>query len=172
MGDRAAFVTIGVLSLVVVGLVGVLMTSGGATRPATFDVGALPLVNACLNTISAGLLVAGWLFIRRRRVVAHVSCMLGAFAVSTLLLLSYVTYHYHAGSRPFGGQGPIRIVYFAVLISHVILAAVIPPLAGLTLWRGLTSRFDRHVRIARWTLPLWLYVSVTGVLVFWMVHLR
>src|SRR5215216_716252 len=108
MNDRVAFATIGILSLVVVGLVGVLMTSGDGTRPATFDVAALPLVNACLNTVSAGLLVAGWLFIRRRRIVAHVSCMLGAFVVSTLFLLSYVTYHYHAGSRPFAGHGWIR----------------------------------------------------------------
>ena len=176
MGDRAAFVAIGVLSLVVVGLVGALMMSGGATRPATFDVGALPLVNACLNTISAGLLVAGWLFIRRRRVVAHVSCMLGAFAVSTVFLLSYVTYHYHAGSRPFGGQGPIRIVYFTLLITHIVLAAGIVPLALTTIyrgWRGATdprAGFGRHVGIARWTLPLWLYVSVSGVVVYWLLY--
>src|SRR5512132_3385941 len=105
MNDRVAFVTIGVLTLVVVGLVGALMTAGGGARPPAFDVSALPLLNACLNALSAGLLVAGWVLIRRRRVTAHMTCMLAAFVVSTLFLASYVTYHYHAGSRAFTGQG-------------------------------------------------------------------
>ncbi len=180
MNDRVAFVMIGVLTLMVVGLVGALMAGGGAARPATLDVTALPLVNACLNALSAGLLVAGWLLIRRRRIVGHIACMLGAFAVSTLFLLSYVTYHYHVGSRPFTGQGFIRPVYFTLLITHIVLAAAIVPLALTTIYRGVRgaiergdptatdpqTRFDRHVRIARWTLPIWLYVSVTGVLVY------
>ena len=171
MNDRIAFATIGVVTLVVVGLVGALMTTDGGARPASFDVMALPLVNACLNAISAGLLVAGWLFIRRRRIVAHVGCMLGAFTVSTLFLLSYVTYHYHAGSRPFAGHGWIRPVYFTLLITHVLLAAAIVPLALTTIyhgWRGVAGRgaLARHVRVARWTLPIWLYVSVSGVLVY------
>jgi putative membrane protein len=176
MNERVAFVTIGVLTVVVVGLVGALMASGGGAGPAAFDVMALPLLNACLNAVSAGCLVAGWLFIRRRRVVAHVTCMLGAFAVSTLFLLSYVTYHYHAGSRPFTGTGWIRPVYFTLLITHIVLAAGIVPLALTTIyrgWRGATdprAGFARHVRIARWTLPLWLYVSVTGVLVYWLLY--
>jgi uncharacterized membrane protein YozB (DUF420 family) len=96
--------------------------------------------------------------------------MISAFATSVLFLLSYVIYHAQAGSRPFQGQGPIRTVYFLILISHVVLAAVIPPLAGLTLWRGLRGRFDRHVPLARWTLPLWLYVSVTGIVVYVMLY--
>lgn len=176
MNDRVAFVTIGVLTLVVVGLVGALMAGGGGARPGTFDVTALPLVNACLNAVSAGLLVAGWIFIRRRRVAAHVTCMLGAFAVSTLFLLSYVTYHYHVGSRPFTGQGWIRPVYFTLLFTHIVLAAGIVPLALTTIyrgWRGATdplAGFARHVRIARWTLPVWLYVSITGVLVYWLLY--
>ena len=169
MNDRAAFTVIGILTMVVVGLVGVLMT-GGSRPSSTFDVAALPLVNACLNTLSAGLLTAGFLFIRRRRIVAHVACMLGAFVVSTLFLLSYVTYHYHAGSRPFGGQGWIRIVYFTLLITHVVLATTIVPLALTTIYRAVRGTFDRHVRIARWTLPLWLYVSITGVLVYWLLY--
>src|SRR5581483_6613781 len=136
MNDRAAFVLIGVLTLLVVGLVGALMVGGTAGRPATLDVTALPLVNACLNALSAALLVGGWLFIRRRRIAAHVACMLGAFAVSTLFLLSYVTYHYHAGSRPFTGQGWIRPVYFTLLITHIVLAATIVPLALTTIYRG------------------------------------
>ena len=177
MNDRIAFATIGVLTLIVVGLVGALMTMDGGARPAAFDVMALPLVNACLNSIGAGLLVAGWLFIRRRRVVAHVACMLGAFTVSTLFLLSYVTYHYHAGSRAFTGQGWIRLVYFALLITHIVLAATIVPLALTTIyhgWRATVGQagFVRHVRVARWTLPIWLYVSVTGVLVYWLLYHR
>ena len=169
MNDRVAFVTIGVLTLAVVGLVGALMATSG-TRPSTLDVTALPTVNACLNALSAGLLAIGWLFIRRRRIAAHVTCMLSAFAVSTLFLLSYVTYHYHAGSRPFTGQGWIRPVYFTLLITHIVLAAAIVPLALTTIYHGWRTRFDRHVRIARWTLPLWLYVSVTGVVVYWLLY--
>ena len=170
MSDRAAFAVIGLVTLVVVGLVGALMAGGGGVRPAAFDVSALPLLNACLNTLSAGFLVGGWLFIRRRRVTAHATCMLAAFAVSTLFLLSYVTYHYHAGSRPFTGHGWIRVVYFALLITHIVLAAVILPFILTTLHRAWRRAFDRHVRIARWTLPLWLYVSVTGVLVYWLLY--
>jgi putative membrane protein len=174
MSDRAAYTTIGLLTLAVVGLVSVLMATGGAGRPAAFDVTALPLLNACLNAISAGLLAVGWIFIRRRRVAAHVTCMLGAFGVSALFLLSYVTYHYYAGSRPFTGQGWIRPAYFIVLVTHIVLAAVIVPLALATIYRGwragFDGRFDRHVRIARWTLPIWLYVSITGVLVYVMLY--
>ena len=96
--------------------------------------------------------------------------MLGALTTSALFLVSYVTYHLHAGSRPFPGQGPIRVVYFAILITHVILAAVIVPLALLTAVRGLKSQFDKHVRIARWTFPVWLYVSVTGVVIYLMLY--
>ncbi len=171
MNDRVAFATIGALTLVVVGLVGALMMSDAGARPASFDVMALPLVNACLNTLSAGLLLAGWIFIRRRRIAAHVTSMLAAFAVSALFLLSYVTYHYHAGSRPFAGQGWIRPVYFTLLITHILLAAAIVPLALTTIyhgWRGVLGRgaLARHVRVARWALPLWLYVSVSGVLVY------
>jgi putative membrane protein len=174
MSDRAAYAMIALLTLVVVGVVGVLMAGSGGARAAALDVTALPLLNACLNAVSAGLLVAGWLCIRRRLIAAHVACMLGAFGVSTLFLLSYVTYHYYAGSRPFTGQGWIRPVYFTVLVTHVVLAAAVVPLALTTIhrgWRaGFDGRFDRHVRIARWTLPIWLYVSITGVLVYWLLH--
>jgi putative membrane protein len=116
------------------------------------------------------LLAAGWLFIRRRRVTAHKTCMLSALVVSTLFLISYVTYHVLAGSRPFTGQGWIRAVYYPMLVSHIILAAAIVPLALTTVYRALRGNFERHVRIARWTLPIWLYVSVTGVLVYWMLY--
>jgi putative membrane protein len=170
MNDRGAYATIGVLTLVVVGLVGVLMAMGGAAQPATIDVSGLPLVNACLNALSGVLLAIGWVCIRRRRIAAHITCMLAAFGVSSLFLLSYVTYHYYAGSRPFTGQGWIRPVYFGLLITHIVLAAAIVPLALTTIYRGWRARFDRHVKIARWTLPLWLYVSITGVLVYWLLY--
>jgi len=146
----------------------------------TLSVSALPTLNAALNGTCALLLAVGYLFIRRRKVAAHRACMISAFVTSTLFLISYLTYHYHVGSRPFGGQdvgsrpfggqGAIRTLYFTILISHTILATAIVPLVLITLYRGLKGRFDRHVAIARWTLPLWLYVSVTGVIVYWMLY--
>ena len=134
------------------------------------DVTMLPAVNATLNSISAVLLVSGFVLVRRGRVAQHRLCMLAAFATSMLFLVSYLVYHAQVGSQPFTGQGPIRIVYFTVLISHVTLAALIPPLALVTLRRGLRRDDVRHVAIARWTLPIWLYVSVTGVVVYWMLY--
>ena len=130
----------------------------------------LPLLNATLNGIATLLLITGYVCIRRRKIQAHRQAMIAAFATSVLFLVSYVIYHANAGSRPFTGQGTIRTVYFTILISHVVLAAVIPPLAAVTLWRGLQGRYDRHVAIARWTLPLWLYVSVTGIVVYVMLY--
>ena len=130
----------------------------------------LPLVNASLNATSAILLTTGYFLIRRGDVKRHKAMMIAACVVSTLFLTSYVIYHANAGSKPFGGQGPIRIVYFTILLTHVVLAAAIVPLALVTLVRGLRARFDAHVRIARWTLPIWLYVSVTGVLVYLMLY--
>jgi uncharacterized membrane protein YozB (DUF420 family) len=130
----------------------------------------LPAVNASLNAIAAVLLVLGYREIRRGRVVRHRAFMIAACFASTLFLISYVIYHAHAGSRPFTGQGAVRVLYFTILISHVILAAAILPLALITLTRALAERFDRHRAIARWTLPIWLYVSVTGVAVYLMLY--
>jgi uncharacterized membrane protein YozB (DUF420 family) len=130
----------------------------------------LPALNASLNATSAVLLSIGWLLIRRRKIEAHRLCMLGAFVMSSLFLISYVVYHANVGSVPYRGQGAIRMVYFAILITHVILAAAILPLAIVTLSRALSRRFDRHRKIARWTLPIWLYVSVTGVVIYVMLY--
>jgi putative membrane protein len=130
----------------------------------------LPGLNATLNAIAAALLVGGYITIRRRRIAAHRRFMLSAFATSALFLASYLVYHYNIGSRPFTGQGPIRVVYFTILITHVVLAAAILPMALITLNHALRARFERHVPIARWTLPVWLYVSVTGVVVYWMLY--
>ena len=134
------------------------------------DVTTLPAVNATLNSIAAVLLVCGYVLIRSGRVAQHRVCMLAAFATSTLFLVSYLVYHAQVGSYPFTGQGPVRIVYFTLLISHVSLAVLILPLALVTLRRGLRRDDTRHVAIARWTLPIWLYVSVTGVVVYWMLY--
>ena len=126
----------------------------------------LPLLNASLNATSAVLLTVGYILIKRGNVRRHKAMMISACVVSTLFLTSYVIYHANAGSKPFTGQGAIRFVYFAILLTHVLLAAAIVPLVLVTLARGLRARFDAHVRIARWTFPIWLYVSVTGVLVY------
>lgn len=137
-----------------------------------FDVMMLPAVNATLNGIAGVLLVVGFLHIRNGRRSAHRRTMIAAFTTSVLFLISYVTYHALRGgmNTPFGGDGAIRSIYYFILVSHVILAAIVPVLAIITLRRGLASRFDRHRRIARWTLPIWLYVSVTGVIVYFMLY--
>jgi uncharacterized membrane protein YozB (DUF420 family) len=134
------------------------------------DYTVLPAVNATLNAISTVLLTVGWLFIRRRKIDRHRLCMIGAFVTSALFLTSYLVYHAKVGSVPFTGQGAIRLVYFAILLTHVVLAAAILPLALITLSRALSRRFERHRKIARWTLPIWLYVSVTGVVIYVMLY--
>jgi uncharacterized membrane protein YozB (DUF420 family) len=134
------------------------------------QVADLPTLNATLNLTAAILLSSGYFFIRRQRVGAHRACMIAAVAASACFLASYVVYHAMAGSRPFGGRGAIRPVYFAILASHVVLAVAIVPLALMTLGRALRGRFDLHVPLARRTLPLWLYVSVTGVVIYLMLY--
>ena len=134
------------------------------------EVRDLPAVNATLNAISAGLLITGWLLIRRRRIVAHRRVMIAAFCVSVLFLISYLVYHFQAGSVRFQRTGTIRTVYLGILLTHTVLAALVPFLAIVTLERGLTDQYARHRRIARWTLPIWLYVSVTGVVVYLMLY--
>ena len=130
----------------------------------------LPGVNAALNATTALLLATGYLLIRRGRRRAHRAVMLAAFGVSSVFLASYLWYHAHAGVVRFTGRGWIRPVYFAILLSHTVLAAAIVPLVLVTLTRGLRADFPRHARLARWTLPVWLYVSVTGVVVYVMVY--
>jgi uncharacterized membrane protein YozB (DUF420 family) len=134
------------------------------------DYTALPTLNASLNAISTAFLATGWVFIRQHRIEAHRACMLAAFVASALFLTSYVIYHAKVGSVPFRGEGVLRIVYFGILIPHVILAASILPLALITLSRALSRRFDKHRRIARWTLPIWLFVSITGVVIYLMLY--
>lgn len=130
----------------------------------------LPAVNAALNALSACLLIGGYACIRRGRRTAHQRCMLAAFFVSVLFLASYLTLRYFVGMTRFEGQGWIRPVYFTILISHTVLAAGILPMAIVTVARALREEHVRHVRIARWTLPLWLYVSITGVVIYWLLY--
>jgi len=134
------------------------------------DYSILPSINAALNATSAILLTLGFIFIRQRAIKAHTMCMVSAFGTSILFLISYLTYHYHTGSTPFTGEGIIRLVYFSILISHTTLAVVIVPLVIITLYRAVRGQFGKHMTIARITLPLWLYVSVTGVVVYWMLY--
>ena len=130
----------------------------------------LPAVNATLNGVSAVLLTAGYTFIRRKNVTAHKVCMGCAFGVSVLFLVSYVVYHWRHGSTAFTRTGLIAWVYYFILSTHVILATAIIPLVIVTLVRALRGRFEKHRRIARWTWPLWMYVSVTGVVVYLMLY--
>jgi len=135
------------------------------------SVSDLPLVNASLTGLATVLLVVGYVCIRQRRIAAHRAAMSAAFATSALFLVSYLIYHAHVGSRPFTGQGAIRVVYYTILITHVILAAAIVPMVLMTMSRALRNQFARHKAIARWTLPIWLYVSITGVVVFAMLQI-
>lgn len=130
----------------------------------------LPTMNAIWNATAAALLVWGYTLIRRGRKLAHRRAMLGAFAASVLFLAGYLVYHARVGSVRFPGTGTLRTVYLVILATHTVLAALVPPLAIVTLSRALAGRFDRHRRLARWTLPIWLYVSVTGVVVYLMLY--
>jgi uncharacterized membrane protein YozB (DUF420 family) len=134
------------------------------------SISELPTLNAALNSLSAAFLCSGYFFIRAKSMRAHRACMLLAFGCSSLFLVSYLVYHYQVGSVGYKGQGWIRTLYFAILISHTVLAVTVVPLALLTLSRALSGKFPQHRRIARWTFPIWLYVSVTGVIVYWMLY--
>ena len=131
-----------------------------------FTIEQLPAVNATLNALATALLVCGWTLIKMRRERAHKIVMLSAFAVSVVFLACYLVYHYHVGSVPFAGPGAVRAVYLVMLASHVVLAATVPFLAGITIYLGLADRRKKHRQLARWTFPIWLYVSVTGVVIY------
>jgi len=130
----------------------------------------LPSVNAVLNATAAVLLVWGYTLIRRKQIQAHRKVMTTAFVTSCLFLVCYIVYHVQVGSVKFPGTGAIRTIYLTILGTHTVLAATVPVLAIITLRRGLAARYDKHRRIARWTLPIWLYVSVTGVVVYVMLY--
>lgn len=130
----------------------------------------LPTLNAILNATSGVLILIGFVFIRRRNVQAHRACMIAALVSSALFLISYLVYHYHAGATRFAGTGAARAIYFFILTTHTILAVVIVPFVLVTVTRALRGQFARHRQVARWTFPMWLYVSVTGVIVYLMLY--
>ncbi len=130
----------------------------------------LPTVNACLNGLSFVLLVAALVFIKRKNVAAHKACNLAALTTSALFLVCYLVYHAQVGSVKFQGQGWVRPVYYTILLTHTVLAGLVPFLAGVTLWRAFTEKFDKHRAIAKVTLPVWMYVSVTGVVIYLMLY--
>ena len=130
----------------------------------------LPTLNATLNTAATLFLIAGYVFIKRGDRTRHRASMIGALLMSAAFLTSYLVYHYHAGSVPFEGQGLVRVVYFTILITHILLAAAILPLVLVTVRYAILERFDRHRRLARWTWPIWMYVSVTGVVIYLMLY--
>lgn len=131
----------------------------------------LPAINASLNGVAAVLLTAGWIFIKRGKVTAHKRCMIAAFCVSAAFLACYLTYHFSVtATTKFPGTGIWRTIYLLVLIPHIILATGMLPFIFLTFYRAYRNDFERHVRVARWTLPIWLYVSVTGVVVYVMLY--
>lgn len=134
------------------------------------SLGSFPALNASLNAATAVLLITGWLLVRKRRLRAHRVAMIAALCMSAAFLACYLYYHYHAGSTRFPGTGAARTIYLSILLSHTVLATAIVPLVLVTAWRGLKERHPAHRHIARWTLPLWLYVSVTGVVVYWMLY--
>jgi putative membrane protein len=161
---------IGAISLFILLVVAALLLIPRELSFNRLDISILPLLNASLNGMSGVFLVMGYLFIRRRQVERHRFCMLSAFSLSTLFLVSYVIYHAMVGSTRFTGQNWIRPIYFTILISHIILAALVLPLALTTFYRAWRNKFAQHRQIARWTLPVWLYVSVSGVLLYLMLY--
>ena len=130
----------------------------------------MPALNAFLNGSSFILLLCGFFFIKRGKITVHKSFMIAALSVSILFLISYLVYHFQVGSVRFTKEGWIRPLYFSILTTHTILAMAVPPLAAITLFRALKERFPKHKKIARWTLPIWMYVSVTGVVIYWMLY--
>ena len=168
MSDRSLAALVYGLSALVCGVVVVLITFPRLLEVEGLDVSALPGFHATLNGTVAVLLLVGYGMIRQRWIRAHRAAMVGAFALSCIFLISYVIYHSQAPATAFGGEGWIRPVYFFVLVTHVVLAPVVLPLALFAVIRAFREEFDRHRRVARWTFPVWLYVAVTGVVVFLM----
>jgi putative membrane protein len=170
MKDRYINVAIALVSIAIPLVIASLFYLKPVGTSVGFDLKILPALNASLNFTTAILLLVGHYFIKRDHIRSHRLCMLTAFGLSALFLISYVTYHSMATETHYGGEGIIRYIYFFILISHILLAATIVPLVLITLIHALRGRFHRHKKIARWTYPLWLYVAITGVIVYLMLR--
>jgi putative membrane protein len=168
-GDRSFWIFNALVSTTAVGFLGwlLLVREGGGVNA---DLGFMPGVNAALNATSATLLVAGFIAIRNGRREIHKRLMVSAFAASAVFLVGYILYHYAHGDTPYQGEGSIRIAYFTILISHVLLSIVMLPMILTTFFLAARERFATHKRLARWTLPIWLYVSITGVVIYFMLR--
>lgn len=160
---------IGILSVVVPVLVSVLLFLPQTGKLGDLDVSFLPHLNAVLNSATAISLLAGLYFIKRKQIVLHRTAMLSAIGLSSLFLISYVIYHYQAPHTKFGGEGAIRIIYFLILITHIILAAIIVPMVLLSVYFAFSEQITKHKKLVRWTYPIWLYVAVSGVVVYFMI---
>jgi putative membrane protein len=167
--DSRIFFIIALLSVCIPVLVALLYYMPKGDEPVSVNVSFLPTLHAILNSLTALALVIGYGFIKRGDQDRHRVAMLAAFVLSSLFLLSYVTYHYFGTSTPYGGQGVLRYIYFFILLTHIVLAAVIVPLVLLTIYFAITGNFRLHTRFSRWTFPIWLYVAVSGVLVYFLI---
>jgi putative membrane protein len=169
MSEKSLSVTVYSLAIIVFLLVAFMLAYPQTLAIGSMDVSGLPRLNAFLNSACSVLLIFGYMFIRKKNIRMHKTMMLSAFGLSVIFLLSYVAYHSQAPATRFGGEGIIKYVYFFILITHIILAASVVPLALFTLVRAWRQEFPRHMKIARWTFPIWLYVTVTGVIVYLMI---
>lgn len=134
------------------------------------ELGSFPTINATLNALSGVFILAGFVLIKKKKKKAHIACMISACVTSSLFLACYLYYHFHHGSTPFQGQGILRIVYFSILLSHTVLAMAVVPFVLRSIWTGARGNYEKHTRISRKTLPIWLYVSITGVVIYWMLY--
>ena len=169
MKERNYTPIVAILSVVLVGIVAVLFFLPAYKGEVGFDIQLLPLLNAIFNSFTFLFLLTALVAIMRKNIRMHRTFILLAFVTTTLFLASYVTYHFLSESTPYGGEGILRGIYFFILLTHILLAIVVVPLALLSLFRGLANQIDKHRKIARWTMPIWLYVSITGVLVYLMI---
>lgn len=168
-GNLRFYAVNGVVSLAVLAFLAWLLLLRSAA-PGSAGLGFLPAVNAGFNALAAAFLVAGWFFVKRGRLTAHRKAMIAAFVCSALFFTSYVVYHYAHGDTKYTGQGALRLVYFVILVTHVLLSMAVVPLALTAFWFAYKRRFERHTRVTRVLLPIWLYVSVTGVVIFFMLR--
>lgn len=168
--DKLFLPLIGGLSIAVPLIVAALIFLVQPKEDVVQDFSFLPMMNAVINSTVSVLLVLGVVFIRQKKIPLHRTMMISAFVLSTIFLLSYVIYHYVSGDREYTREGTIRYVYYFVLASHILLSIAVVPLALLSIYRGTTNQIAKHKRLVRWTFPIWLYVSVTGVIVYLMAH--